>query len=61
MTGTELRRLRLKAGLTQRGFAKLLGLNGNGLAQMERGTRRIRVVVGLAAEHLVLCPKLTRR
>jgi transcriptional regulator with XRE-family HTH domain len=58
MTGTELRHLRLRTRLTQREFAKLLGLNGNSFSQMERGTRRIRVVVALAAEHLVTCPQL---
>jgi transcriptional regulator with XRE-family HTH domain len=57
MPGTELRRLRLKAGFTQRTLAAALGMHWNALAQMERGERRIRVVVGLAVVHVCSCPQ----
>ncbi len=41
MDGATLRRLRLRAGLTQRGLAERLGLTANHLARLERGEVRI--------------------
>jgi transcriptional regulator with XRE-family HTH domain len=37
MTGTELRRIRKRLGLTQREMAERLGLHPNTLARQERG------------------------
>lgn len=57
VTGPELRRLRRRAGLTQRGLAERLELHPNYLAQLERGEVPIREVVALAAEHVCSDPK----
>ena len=48
MTGSELRRLRTAAGLTQKALAVRLELNPNYLASLERGEAPIRRVVALA-------------
>src|SRR5215468_9854666 len=48
MTGSELRRLRQAAGLTQKALAARLELNTNYLASLERGEAPIRAVVALA-------------
>jgi len=60
MTGTELRRLRLKAGLTQRELGTALDMNKNSIARMERGELAVRVVVALAAVHVCSCHQPTK-
>jgi transcriptional regulator with XRE-family HTH domain len=56
MTGAEMRRLRRRAGLSQRALAETLGLHPNSLARMERDELRIREVVALAVRS-VTAPK----
>jgi DNA-binding transcriptional regulator YiaG len=41
VTGSELRRIRTRLGLTQTGFADLLGVAGNTVARWERDERRM--------------------
>jgi transcriptional regulator with XRE-family HTH domain len=56
MTGTELRRLRKRAGFSQRTLAAALGMNRNSIAILERGERPIRAVVALAAASVCSVP-----
>jgi transcriptional regulator with XRE-family HTH domain len=57
MTGAEFRRLRTRAGLSQRVLAKRLGLHWNSVARMERGELPIREVVALAVRYVTSAPK----
>jgi transcriptional regulator with XRE-family HTH domain len=57
MTGAELRRLRTRAGLSQRALAKRLGLHWNSLARMERDELPVREVVALAVRYVTSVPK----
>jgi transcriptional regulator with XRE-family HTH domain len=56
MTGSELRRLRRAAGLTQKALAERLELNSNYLASLERGEAPIRAVVALAVRSVTCAP-----
>ena len=60
MTGTELRRLRKRAGLTQRALAERLGMNANHVAGMEQGRVPVREVVALAVRYVTSVPQLKR-
>jgi transcriptional regulator with XRE-family HTH domain len=60
MTGSELRRLRTRAGFSQRTLAAALGMHKNTIAQMERDELPIRTVVALAAVHVCSGPKPTK-
>jgi transcriptional regulator with XRE-family HTH domain len=60
MTGSELRRLRRAAGLTQKALAARLDLNANYLASLERGEAPIRAVVALAVRS-VTAPSARQR
>jgi transcriptional regulator with XRE-family HTH domain len=57
MTGTELRRLRKRAGLTQRALAERLGMNANHVAGMEQGRVPVREVVALAVRYVTAVPQ----
>ena len=61
MTGAELRRLRTRAGLSQRALAKRLGLHWNSVARMERGELPVREVVALAVRYVTSAAKPKRR
>ena len=50
MTGSELRRIRRRLGLTQVEMAEKLGLHPNTLARQERGEIGISVPVGRLAQ-----------
>jgi transcriptional regulator with XRE-family HTH domain len=52
MTGAEFRRLRRRAGLSQRALAKRLGLHWNSVARMERDELPVREVVALAVRYV---------
>jgi len=54
LTGTELRRLRLRLGLTQREMAKRLGLATFSIQRYETGGRRINRVLAMAVRCLAL-------
>jgi transcriptional regulator with XRE-family HTH domain len=56
MTGAELRRLRQRAGLSQRQLATKLGLHWNSVARMEREELPVRAVVALAVRSVVSAP-----
>jgi transcriptional regulator with XRE-family HTH domain len=57
VTGKELRRLRTRAGLSQRQLAMLVGMHSNTIARLERGELVISRVVGLAVETVCSKPK----
>jgi transcriptional regulator with XRE-family HTH domain len=57
MTGAELKRRRLRAGLTQKALAARLHLTANHLAQLERGEVPIREVVALAVRSVTAGPR----
>jgi DNA-binding XRE family transcriptional regulator len=57
MTGVEMRRLRRRAGFSQRALADLVGLHWNSIARMERGELVIREVVALAVRSVTSAPK----
>jgi DNA-binding XRE family transcriptional regulator len=57
MTGAELRRLRRRVGLSQRGLAAKLGLHWNTLARMERDEIPVREVVALAVRYVTSAPQ----
>ena len=42
MTGEELRRIRMRLGLTQAAFSERLGIHPNSLARIERGEMGMR-------------------
>ena len=50
MTGEELRRIRLRLGLTQAAFAPRLGITSNSLARLERGERGVSETLALLAQ-----------
>jgi transcriptional regulator with XRE-family HTH domain len=56
MTGAEMRRLRHRAGLSQRALAAKLGLHWNSVARMERGELPVREVVALAVASVTSAP-----
>ncbi len=53
MTGEELRRIRLRLGLTQAAFAPQLGITANSLARLERNERGVSETLALLARSLV--------
>jgi len=59
MTGTELRRLRTAAGLSQRALAAQMGVHWNTLARWERGELPIRAVVALSIQSV--CGAVSKR
>lgn len=64
MTGTELRRMRTAAGLSQRALAARLGVHWNTLARWERDELPIRDVVALSIRSVAVPkppPKRGRR
>ena len=61
MTGSELRRLRRDAGLTQKALAARLELHPNYLATLERDEAPIRAVVALAVRSVTARPVRQRR
>jgi transcriptional regulator with XRE-family HTH domain len=57
MTGKELRRLRRRAGLSQRKLAVKLGIHWNTVARMERDELAVREVVALAVRSVCSMPQ----
>ena len=57
MTGSELRRIRKRLGLTQVQMAERLGLTGNTVARQERGEVRITEPVGRLIRYVAGLPK----
>jgi transcriptional regulator with XRE-family HTH domain len=53
--GPELRRRRLKAGLTQVELAEKAGLTANSVARMERGEQGLSLTAGLALAAALGC------
>jgi transcriptional regulator with XRE-family HTH domain len=57
VTGNELRRLRRRAGLSQRALATRVGLHWNTVARMERSELAIREVAAHALRAVCSAPK----
>ena len=58
MTPLQLKRLRKRLGLSQRGLADLMGLHWNSVARMERGERPI---TESTAKHADLLERFEKR
>ena len=54
MTGAELRRARLRLGLSQTGLAEAIGMRKNSVARMERGELPVMKHTELAVKYLLL-------
>jgi len=61
MKGAGLRRLRRRAGLTQRELAANLGLHPNSVARMERDEMTVTRAMGLAVQAVTAPPPTARR
>jgi transcriptional regulator with XRE-family HTH domain len=61
MTGPELKRLRMQAGLTQEQLGELVALHANTIARQERGEVKIREAVARLIQFAVTSARSARK
>jgi transcriptional regulator with XRE-family HTH domain len=62
LTGKELKRIRLRLGLTQEGMAKVIGVaDGTVISRYERGSRKVSPMLATFARHLAAGCRLVPR